>query len=229
MSKNSSFQNIPNNFVYKTLFKAYQYLSAITDPVTWILHWESETILDVGCGQGYPMQLIKMVREVKATGIDLFDDYIKEAKNLGIYEKVIRGDVTKLKIKPNSYDAVICLQVIEHVSKKNGLKMIEKMEEIAKKQVIIATPVDYFEHPDMDDNKLQRHLSAWSDDDFKKRGYIVKHQGLSLFFGNDGLVHKNIPSIIKAAIFILDKLLMPVYMVVPGFADYWIIAYKNKD
>jgi SAM-dependent methyltransferase len=223
----SSFLTIPQNPVYKSLFYLYEWFSAVTDPVSWIIDRRSKTILDVGCGQGYPMKLIKKVRNLRATGMDLFDKYLKEAKRSGIYEEIVKGDVTKLKIKNNSYDTVMSLQVIEHVTKKDGLAMMRRMEEIAKYQVIIATPYHFFEHPDMDGNKLQRHLSHWSDEDFKRRGYVVHHVGLEVFYGNDGFVHQNIPRFVKAGIFIVDKLLTPFYWFVPGFSDYWIIAYKD--
>lgn len=227
MSKKSSFLVLPKSKVYRLLFLLYEWLSAATEPLVWILDRRVKTILDVGCGQGYPMKRLRILRSVRATGVDLFPRYIKEAKKSGIYEKVIRGDVTKLKFKPKSFDAVICLQVIEHVTKKDGLKMIKSMEKLAKYQVIIATPYHFFEHPDMDNNKLQRHLSHWPDEEFKKMGYSVHHQSLEIFFGNDGLVHKNIPKVFKAFIFTLDHILTPLYWFVPGIANYWTVAHKK--
>lgn len=228
-NKLSSFLEVPNNYFYKKLFSIYEYFSAIMDPITWLLRKDVKTVLDVGCGQGYPMKLLKMVRrDIQITGIDLFDDYIKAARKSGVFEKVIKGDVTKLRIKKDSYDAVICFQVIEHVTKKDGMQMLKVFENIAKKQVIITTPVEYFEHPDMDGNKLQRHLSVWSKREFQDLGYRVKTQSLNLLFGNDtGLVHRNLPKVVKGFLFVLDKLLSPIYLFVPGFADYWLIAIKE--
>lgn len=226
---NSSFLEVPKNPILTKLFDVYTLLSAVTDPVSWILNKKVKTILDIGCGQGYPMRLIKKVRNVKASGVDLFGDYLKEAQKSGIYEEVINCDVTKLKVAPKSYDACICLQVIEHLPKEKGFKLMESMENIAKHQVIITTPYHFFEHPDVDDNKLQRHLSRWSDSDFIKLGYKVKHVGLEIFFGNSGLVHKRLPKIVKAGIFTLDKVLTPFYWLIPGFADYWIVAEKTTN
>jgi SAM-dependent methyltransferase len=224
---NSSFLEVPTNPLLKKLFATYTLLGALTDPVCWLLDKRVETILDIGCGQGYPMQLIKKVRNVKATGVDLFGSYLREAQKSGIYEKLINSDVTRLKMAPNMYDACICLQVIEHLPKEKGFKLIENMEKIAKHQVIITTPYHFFEHPDVDKNKLQRHLSQWSDSDFIKLGYKVKHVGLEILFGNAGLVHKKLPKVVRAGLFTLDKLLIPLYWFIPGFADYWIIAYKS--
>lgn len=225
---NSSFLVLPQSKIYRKLYRVYEWLCAITNPVWWLLDPKSKTVLDVGCGQGYPMQMLKMVRsDLKITGVDLFKDYLKEAKKSGIYEKLVNVDVNKMKFKDKSFDTVICLQVVEHQTKKNALKLIKNMERMAKKQVIIATPLGYFDHPEMDGNVLQRHLSGWDDSDFTQMGYRVTHQSLSLFFGNDGIVHKNIPSFIKALIFILDHLLTPIYFLFPKTSDYWIVACKN--
>lgn len=224
----SSYLSLPQGKIYKHLYNCYLWLSAICNPVWWILDRRTKTILDLGCGQGYPMQILKMInKNIQATGVDLFETYLKEARRLNIYEKVKVCDVNKLPFKEKSFDTVICLQVIEHLSKKNGIRLIKKMENIAKFQVIITTPLGFFDHPDMDSNKLQRHLSGWSDEDFQKMGYSIRHQGLNYFYGNDGLVHRSAPKILRAAIFILDNLLMPVYYFFPRISDYWIIAYKK--
>ncbi len=224
----SSYLVLPKNKIYRSLFALYDWLCVLTNPVWWLLSKDSKTILDVGCGQGYPMQMLKKVRpDLVATGVDLFDDYLKVAKQSGAYASVVKSNVNSLKFKPKSFDAVMCLQVVEHQTKKNALKLIADMEKIAKKQVIIATPLGYFDHPDMDGNVLQRHLSGWVDEDFKRLGYTVTHQSLSVFFGNTGLVHKPLPKFVKAGIFILDHLLTPVYFFFPTTSDYWIIAHKT--
>lgn len=226
MNKKSSYLRLPHNKIYRFLFSAYEWLSALTNPVWWILDSRTETILDVGCGQGYPMLMLKKVKRVESTGVDLFDEYLQEARRLQSHEHLIKADVTKLPFPDKSFDTVICLQVIEHMPKKQGELLLKKLEQIARCQVIIATPLGYFDHPEMDKNHLQRHLSGWEDSDFLSKGYIVKHQSLNIFFANNGLVHKPIPKVLKAIIFVLDHLLTPVYFLFPKIANYWIISYK---
>jgi SAM-dependent methyltransferase len=225
----SSYLNLPNQRFYRKLYTYYQKLAALTNPIWWLLDKRTKTVLDVGCGQGYPMQLLRIVRDVEATGVDLFDEYLKEAKKLNIYTKLVKADVTKLPFKDKSFDSVICLQVIEHLPTKKGLKLLQDLERIAKYQVIVTTPLGFCEHPHMDNNELQEHHSGWDDNDFIKQGYSIKHQSLNVFFGNNGVVHKKIPKVIKAAIFGLDKALMPLFFVLPKLANYWIIAYKKVD
>jgi SAM-dependent methyltransferase len=225
--ENSSFLTKPKNSVLGRLFEAYEYLCAFTNPVWWVMDKNSKTVLDVGCGQGYPMRELKRMMDIDATGVDLFPAYLKEARKLKIYRKLIMSDVRKMSFADKSFDVVVSFQVIEHMTKKDGLQMMKNLERIARKQVIIATPLGYCDHPETDHNHLQKHLSGWLDEDFQKKGYDVHHQGLKLFFGNDGLVHKRIPSFLKSIIFIIDRLLMPVYFIFPSLSDYWIIASKT--
>lgn len=224
----SSYIELPDNKVYRFLYDAYLRMSSLLDPLLWLLDKRTKTILDVGCGQGYPMQLLKMSKQdLKATGVDLFDGYLKEAKKLGVYEKLVKADVRTLPFKSKSFDSVICLQVIEHLSKKNGYALLKRLENIARYQVIVTTPLGYFDHPDMDHNKLQRHLSGWEDKDFEKYGYKVMHQSFNFLFGNQGLVHQNIPRFIKGPLFVIDKISTPLFFIFPKLANYWIIAYKR--
>lgn len=227
MNKKSSYLRLPKNKLHRFLFGIYEWLCVLTNPVWWILDKRSKSILDVGCGQGYPMQMLNKVRKLESTGVDLFDEYLHEAKRLKTHNHYIKQDITKLTFPPNSFDTVMCLQLIEHLSKKQGEGLLKKMEKIARYQVIVATPLGYCDHPEMDDNRLQKHLSGWENKDFLKRGYIVKHQSLKIFLGNDGLVHKSISRSVKAAIFILDHLLTPVYFFFPKTADNGIVAYKQ--
>lgn len=224
----SSYIELPNNKVYKVFYAVYLRMSSILDPLVWLLDGRTKTILDVGCGQGYPMQLLKISKkDLKATGVDLFEEYLREAKKLGVYEKLVKSDVMKLPFKSKTFDTVICLQVIEHLPKKDGIELIKRLEDIAKYQVIVTTPLGYFDHPDMDHNKLQRHLSGWEDKDFEEYGYKVMHQSFNFLFGNQGLVHQNIPKLLKGLLFVIDKISTPLIFIFPQLGNYWIVAYKK--
>jgi 2-polyprenyl-3-methyl-5-hydroxy-6-metoxy-1,4-benzoquinol methylase len=61
--ENSSFLTKPKNSVLGRLFEAYEYLCAFTNPVWWVMDKNSKTVLDVGCGQGYPMRGMEWGRE----------------------------------------------------------------------------------------------------------------------------------------------------------------------
>lgn len=130
----------------KLYFKFDNYINPIKifflsleDPVCWIIDKSAKSILDVGCGQGFPMKMIKVRMKVdKSVGVDLFKPYIKIGKQLKIHDQYIISDVRRLRAKNKSYDIVLALQIIEHLRKREAWKVVRKMEKIAKKQIIVV-------------------------------------------------------------------------------------------
>lgn len=132
-----------------------------------------KTILDVGCGKNSP--LARVSRRLEATGVDIYEPDLKTSKRLGIHKKYKVGDIRKLErmFKPKSFDAVLLSDVIEHLTKKEGEKIIKDMERIARKKVIIFTPNGFKRQEPIDGNEHQRHISGWSAAEMERKGYHV--------------------------------------------------------
>ncbi len=130
-----------------------------------------QSILDVGCGMRSPVSYVDCAYTV---GIDLNPNTIQKAKEFATHHEYVYGDVNKLSnfFKPHSFDAVVCFDVIEHITKSEGIKLMKQMELIARKKIIICTP-NGFMHQKEEDNPLQNHQSGWSTQDFTSRGYDV--------------------------------------------------------
>lgn len=145
-------------FYYKTLEQA---LSNI------------ESVLDVGCGGNSPLSRIK--KKFYSVGVDIFRPSIKKSKRVKIHDEYKLGNILKINafFKPKSFDAVIALDVIEHLEKKDGLKLLKDMESIAKKKVIVLTPYGFTKQNPYEDNPHQVHKSGWAISDFQKLGYKV--------------------------------------------------------
>ncbi len=204
------------------------FLMAWTDPAPWIIDSSGKTILDLACGQGKPMELIKHRMKVKrAVGVDLFEPYIVEARKKKIHDEYILADITKVKFKENSFDIVLASHVIEHLTKKEGWRLLENMERWAKKQVIIATPIGEHYHPAEDGNIWQLHKSAFVPKDFEERGYKIKKYGWKWLLGDQGIVHsiKNDP--VRKVLYTFNILMTPVYYLFQDSCDYTFVAYKN--
>lgn len=187
-----------------------------------------EKVLDVGCGDGLLMEQINRDGKYRVTGMDLYKPYLKKAQQLNTYEKLIYGDVRKLKIKPKSFDAVVSSQVIEHLEKKEALGLIKVMEKIAKNRVIIGTTNGYFPFDPLegkDENPLQVHKSGWSIKEMKKYGYRVYGQGIGYIYKPEGLAHK-FPNL-RPAFYILSYLLSPITYLFPQISAY-IVAVKEN-
>lgn len=69
-------------------------------------------ILDVGCGTGGNMLLLKEFGAV--TGLDLSDEALKLAKDKN-FAQLIKGDATKMPFSNDYFDIVSVLDTLEHV------------------------------------------------------------------------------------------------------------------
>ena len=130
------------------------------------------TLLDIGCGQGDTMQKIQR-QGLYCVGIDIFVPYLKEVEGKGIYRDVIAANARFLPFKPKSFDIVLCTALIEHLEKKDGFRLLGHLENIARRQVIVATPMGYLRQAEYDSNPYQVHRSGWLPDEFQECGYNV--------------------------------------------------------
>ncbi|MBI2034162.1 MAG: class I SAM-dependent methyltransferase [Candidatus Levybacteria bacterium] len=150
-----------------------------------IPQWKEMQILDLGSG---PCQKLKdrRFRGVDITCFDIFQPYLSVCQRLGF--KTVHGDARKLNyyFKSKSFDIVLLIDVLEHFTKMEGDKVLSRVEKIARKQIIIWTPVGWYPHDYdcVDDawkafgnlrtqqkNKYQQHQSSWHPDDLEKKGY----------------------------------------------------------
>lgn len=132
-----------------------------------------KTILDVGCGDKSPVGLLE--NKYTTVGIDGYKPAIEESKKKKIHNSYILGDIKKLNslVKKKSFDAVMALDVIEHLDKDDGYKLLDNMERAARKKVILVTPNGFIPQYNKE-NKLQAHLSGWTVKDFASKGYRVE-------------------------------------------------------
>jgi 2-polyprenyl-3-methyl-5-hydroxy-6-metoxy-1,4-benzoquinol methylase len=76
------------------------------------------------------------------------------------------------------FDVVVLSQVVEHFTKADGLKALDRAEQLASKLVYVSTPNGFLEQPELDGNPHQKHLSGWTVNDFDKLGYEVFGTGI---------------------------------------------------
>jgi len=131
-----------------------------------------QSVLDVGCGASPIMRQIGIPRIV---GLEGYMPAIEQAKQLNTHDEMIHGDVRELTgyFRPKQFDACVGLDVIEHVVKADGLKMIKDMEGIAVKKVILFTPCGFLPQRHTANDDLQEHLSGWEPGEMADYGYRV--------------------------------------------------------
>jgi len=148
-----------------------------------------QSILDVACGGGTAMKLINKHKRFYAMGVDISKPCLCEAKKQKAHDDYILCDIRELPIKRKSFDIVLCLEVIEHFEKEEGHRLLEEMEGIARRQVIISTPARLFpQHPPSGDNPYQEHRASWNPGELRSYGYKVRGYGLPFVGGSRGLL-----------------------------------------
>ena len=94
------------------------------------------------------------------------------------------ADARYLPFKSKSIDVCGCFDLIEHLEKYEGENLIQEMERIARKQVIIFTPNGFLGQKAYNNNVFQVHKSGYTWLDFEKKGYIIKGvRGLKILRG----------------------------------------------
>lgn len=181
-----------------------------------------KTILDLGCGSYSPIRFIN----AKTYGIDASSTAIKNARRNRTHDILKAMDVRKIskKFKPQSFDAVVAIDLIEHLSKKDGVELIKKMEDIAGRKVLIFTPNGFIkQHGDL---KYDEHLSGWTTKDFKKLGYRVYGMFGPRFLRGDKHEITYKPLIIGA---LLSEIMQWTYLVFKPSKAAAILGLKEID
>jgi len=131
-----------------------------------------QSVLDVGCGAAPTMRQLGVPRSV---GFEGYQPSIDLAKKLNTHDEMIKGDLRDLnaQFQPKQFDAVIAMDVIEHVVKEDGLQLMKDMERIATKRVVLFTPCGFLPQRQAANDDLQAHLSGWEPDEMRGYGYKV--------------------------------------------------------
>jgi len=129
-----------------------------------------QSVLDLGCGFNSALRVCKISYSV---GVDNYEPYLIESKKRGIHKEYIKADINTFVVAPKSFDAVILLNVFEHLDKENAYSLMYKMEMWAKKKVIIMTTNGFLDQDAYDGNPLQIHHSGWTVKEFETQGYKV--------------------------------------------------------
>lgn len=99
----------------------------------------AETILDVGCGEGFTLaNLAKNKIGKSCVGVEQSKDTITVAGKLHPGIKIKQGSVYNLPFKDGSFDLVICTEVLEHLESPE--KALSELVRVSKKHVVVSVP-----------------------------------------------------------------------------------------
>ena len=152
-----------------------QYFRAIEETIA---DGTCQTLLDIGCGERSP--IFRFSKSIpRTTGVDSHLPSIERSRAEGIHTDYVQMNIAEIgsRFAPGSFDCVVALDVIEHFEKADGLRLLDDMERIARKKVVIFTPNGFVAQEATPDNPHQLHRSGWSVSEMRARGYEVRGIG----------------------------------------------------
>ncbi len=138
-----------------------------------------KTVLDVGCGRGLNGSIIRATRDWSGAtliGMDINKGCLDFCQHYNIYDKLVRANLPRLPFKNKSISFLICTEVIEHLTKKDGKVLLKEIDRVCKGRAIVSTPNLFFET--LHGKKEDEHKSVWSLADFRANGFKVYGLGL---------------------------------------------------
>ena len=148
------------------------------------------TVLDLGCGFGHWGQLLRTHYHsdepglrAKVTGVDIFEPNVEFCRGGGAYEALFAVDAVEyVAAQPaGSFDTVLATELIEHLTREAGERLMEEAVRVAAKVVVLSTPSWEYLRPGAATmtgyNEHESHVSAWKAADFRRRGFTVRGMG----------------------------------------------------
>lgn len=132
-----------------------------------------KTVLDAGCGEGFVSHYLAMRNgSMSITGVDVQAQAIEFAKKeFGETVTYRLGSLYALPFSDNSFDTVLCSQVLEHVD--DVETAVAELKRVARRFVVITVPREpYFKFA----NDFARairfsedpgHVNFWTSSDFQ--------------------------------------------------------------
>lgn len=134
---------------------------------------DCKTLLDLGCGFSSPVKSFS--KKLFCAGVDIHVPSVESSKAEKIHDEYYAMDIMDIEknFEDGSFDCVLATDVIEHFEKEDGIRLMEMMEKIAVKRVVIFTPNGFLKQDEYDNNPRQVHKSGWSVKEMRDKGYKV--------------------------------------------------------
>ncbi len=136
----------------------------------------TDVVLDIGCGIApinYFRPSLHLMIEPWQEYADILSYRHQGDKSVIVFKIGALESLTKLQ--DNSVDSIFLIDVIEHLEKEEGEKVIVEMKRVARQQIVLFTPLGFMpQHIEdgqqdgwgLDGAEMQEHKSGWLPEDF---------------------------------------------------------------
>lgn len=171
MDISSVYNNIANDFS-NTRHKTWPCVAKFIDTFK-----ETDLNADIGCGNGKNM----IYRKLNFKGMDICDEFIKICTERNL--DVIKGNILNIPFESNSFDNIICIAVVHHLSSRDErIESIKELFRICKDNGKIMIYVWAFEQPEDSKRQFKTQDEMVS---FKKVNGEVHHRYYHLYKKNE--------------------------------------------
>lgn len=151
-----------------------------------LLNERDKRIVDLGCGEGITLaKLVRMFPTSEVIGIDYLEENVNICHNYGL-KKVCKGDVYALDLADNSVDAVVFMEVIEHLEHPEiAIKEIRRILKLGGKLITVFPNDGFFKIARLLTLKFREaaydpgHVKQWTHKEMKRS---LNQHGFSVFF-----------------------------------------------
>lgn len=175
-------------------------------------------VTDVGCGIGKWGLLLRMqfpYHELYILGVDISKKNLLIAKKTQAYDDLIIADARQLPFRDSILDYAMACEIIEHVDKGSGIKIISELERVTNIKILLTTPYAKWWHED-EAAKAVGHITRYQPGELRKIGFKVHGIGLNLR-AKGKLFH-----VIK------NFILKPLVYVIPEMGEFLVATKSPK-
>jgi len=102
-----------------------------------------ESILDAGCGEGFTLErLRKNGIGQRLEGVDVQQLAVDMGRRMHAHLLLRQGSVYQLPYKDDSFDVVLCSEVLEHLERPE--EALQELRRVAKRYCIVSVPNEPF-------------------------------------------------------------------------------------
>jgi len=162
--------------------------SALAHICNRIIEKNPMSVLDIGIGFGKFGFLAREYTDVrlgryfhwrtKIDGIEIFEKYVTPLQRQ-IYDNIYIGNAIDILPTLDKYDMIICSDMLEHLNEKDGVFLLDAIEEKTR-FAMIATPIRVLRQEALYNNEHEKHISAWSKETLSKWGRVYSFDNMHL-------------------------------------------------